>query len=109
MAAYPTLPTQVGSAIEPVESRVNVRASNGALKARLLHDTERATIRLEHWISAAQKASLESHYSGDKSNSFSYTWPGTGGGTYTVIYAERPAYEEQPGGWFKARVTLAEA
>lgn len=109
MAAYPTLPTMIGSLPEPVESRVLARATNGAVKVRRLHPTEKVTLNLKHEISAADKATLDAHYSAHVDSSFSYTWPGTGGGTYTVVYGARPIHEEQPGGWFLTKVVLEEA
>lgn len=106
MAAYPTLPVSVQSRVLRLDGYTPVRATNGALKVRKLMAGEKAEFDLVHEISAGQRATLESHYQGDKLNSFSFAWPT--GGSYTVRYLAAPQYDEQPGGWFKARVRLGE-
>jgi hypothetical protein len=106
MAAYPTLPTMEDSQVMRTGGHVSARATNGRLKTRKLISGTKSEFALSHWISAAQKATLDSHYSGDAENEFAYTWPT--GGSYTVRYLEAPQYAEQAGGWFKARVRLGE-
>lgn len=110
MSAYPTLAVQDSSGgVEPIDSRTLVRATNGALKVRRLHGTEKVRISIEHWLSSADKTTLDAHYDANLDASFSYTWPGSGSPTYTVVYAAKPRYEEMPGGWFRAFVLLEEA
>ena len=106
MAAYPTLPTNLESAAEPIDSRILVRATNGALKMRQMHSSEKLRFVLKHDLSSAQKSSLDSHYTNNKSASFAYTWPG--GSSYTVMYAARPSYTVFPSGYAVASVVLEE-
>lgn len=108
MAAYPALPTLPSSVAVRLDGYIPVRASNGTLKVRKMMSSDKMEFSLDHEINSAQKTSLENHYAADKTNSFSYTWPGVGGGTYTVKYVMAPQYQEQPGGWYKAKVSLAE-
>lgn len=108
MAAYPTLPTETTSQKRPVDSRVLVRATNGTLKARQLHPSEKSSFDLRHRLTSSQYSTLTGHYGTDAFASFSYTWPGSGGGTYTVMYAERPEAREFGGGVVEVRVILQE-
>lgn len=105
--AYPTLPTTDSSRKEPIDSRILVRATNGSMKARLLHPTEKSRFTLVHFLTSSERDTLETHYSSNSTASFDYTWLGTEGGTSTVIYAERPRYE-QFGLYYAGYVTLEE-
>ena len=108
MSAYPTLTTIKESTVKPVDSRVVVRATNGAVKVRVMHPTEKVEIDLIHVLDSSGKDDLDTHYAANSDSSFSYTWRGQEGGTYTVVYMKRPEYREQDGQWFQARVRLAE-
>ena len=105
MATYPTLPTRDESEAEPIESRLLVRATNGALKVRSLHPSEKHRFALVHDLSDAQRTTLESHYSGDKTSSFAFSHKGT---SYTVVYAARPSYRRYASGYSVATVRLEE-
>lgn len=105
---YPTLPITINSRITKLDGRIIQRASNGALKTRKLFSSDKLEFALEHELTSAQKASLDSHYSTDGLNSFPYTWPGLGTPTYTVRYLGAPQYQEMPGGWYRASVKLGE-
>jgi len=107
VAAYPTLPTTPTSTPSRVDGFIPVRATNGALKVRKLMTAEKMEWTLEHELTSAQRSSLESHYGTHKTTTFSYTWPGAAT-VYTVAYVAAPLYFDQPGGWSKARVMLAE-
>jgi hypothetical protein len=107
MAAYPSLPLTTNSEPRRLDGYEPVRATNGLLKMRKMFNADKFEFDLEHELTASQKTSLESHYAGDKTNSFSFTWPG--GSTYTVKYMMSPQYRDMPGGWFVARVKLGEA
>lgn len=104
---YPTLPTEVSSERTPVNSRSIVRATNGSLKVRSLHPSEKYSFMLEHKLTVAQYGTLTTHYGSNTYGTFSYVWPGTAGGTHTVMYAARPDGQER-GGWIHARVRLEE-
>lgn len=104
---YPTLPTEVYSDRTPLESRSIVRATNGALKIRALHTSEKYTFTLQHKLTVAQYGTLTDHYGSNTYGTFSYVWPGTAGGTHTVMYGARPD-GQQRGGWIMATVRLEE-
>lgn len=106
MAAYPTLPTNLESVAEPIDGRILVRATNGSLKIRQMHASEKLRFVLKHDLSASQKSALDTHYTNNKSASFAYTWPG--GSSYTVMYAARPSYTVFPSGYAVASVVLEE-
>lgn len=108
MAAYPSLPIAISSTATRLHGFIPVRATNGDLKVRKTMSGEKMEFDVVHELTSAQKTTLEGHYTGDKLNSFSFTWPTTGT-AYTVRYTSAPQYQEQPGGWYKARVKLAEA
>jgi len=96
--SYPTLPimrastTQRESGIEPV------RATNGVLKVRRLFSTEKMTFDLVHWLSDAQKATLEAAYQANKNGNLTLVWP-EDGASYTVRFASAPLHVKQPGYW----------
>lgn len=107
MAAYPTIPITYQSSPSRIDGYIPVRATNGTLKVRKLMTGEKMEWTLEHELTSTQRTDLENHYSAHKTTSFSFTWPGTGT-SYTVMYTTAPLYLDQPGGWSKARVSLAE-
>lgn len=105
MAAYPTLPITLNSRRSFDSGRTAVRATNGALKVRALYSSEKATIELEHELTAAQATSLDSFYGTNKDLDVTFTWPQPVE-NYTVRFVAKPRHDPQPGGWFKTYVTL---
>ena len=103
--AYPTLPImRQESAASREAGMTPERATNGALKVRRLYPAEKTTFTLQHWISPAEKSTLEAHYQANKDLSFAFVWP-SDGLTYTVVYGAAPQYTDKPG-WYIANVTL---
>jgi hypothetical protein len=74
------------------------RASNGALKIRRFAPGEKMIFNLVHWLSDAQRATLESTYSTNRVASMSFIWP-EDGATYTVRFGDAPQYMKKPGYW----------
>ncbi len=106
MAAFPSLYYTPNSRIDYRDGKTPVRATNGALKMRQLYPSDKIDFDLEFECSASQKSSIDSHYSGDRDNEFSYTDPVTTV-AHTVRYLGPPQPAPQPGGWWVVRVTLA--
>ncbi|MEG1971120.1 MAG: hypothetical protein RR101_13500 [Burkholderiaceae bacterium] len=106
MAAYPSLPTVLGS--DPViESGITVRrATNGALKLRADQPVDKASFGLTHRLTPAEWTTLQAFYAANKWLNVDYTYPGSNA-AYTVRFAGAP----QPrylGGAVEVRVTLLE-
>jgi len=107
MATYPTLPwMRDGTKIDRQGGFEPVRASNGALKVRRLYSGEPHDFDIEHWLSDAQKSTLESFYGTNKLLDVTLTNP-EDGASYTVRFAAAPVYEWHPGYW-RTRVRLME-
>jgi hypothetical protein len=105
--SYPTtLPIMRESTTSREGGFSPVRASNGVLKVRRLYSTEKMTFNLVHWLSDAQKTTLESAYTANRTSNVTLTWP-EDGANYTCRFAGAPQYEKQPGYWV-ARVRLEE-
>lgn len=105
--AYPSIPITTASTPTRIDGYIPVRATNGALKMRKMHDADKMEFALVHELTFAQRLELENHYQANKALSFSFTWPATGV-AYTVVYMSAPLYFDQPGGWSKAQVRLGE-
>lgn len=104
--AYPTaLPIMEGSTAERDGGIDPVRASNGLLKIRRLFSADKTTLNIIHWLSDAQRTSLEASYQADRLLNFTFLW--VDGVTYTVRYAAAPQYQKKPGYWI-ATVRMSE-
>lgn len=105
--SYPTtLPIMQESTAEREGGFEPARASNGLLKVRRLYSAEKMTFRLVHWLSDAQKTTLETAYSTFKTSNLTLVWPGDGA-SYTVRFGAAPQYDKKPG-YHVARVLLLE-
>jgi hypothetical protein len=106
--AYPNLPISVNSKVNRMDGTEVVRASNGMAKPRRMYPSDKWEFDILHELSSAQWTTLNNHYLGaEGTTSFQFTWPTTGT-AYTVVYAGPPNPVEQPGGWFKVYVKLAQ-
>lgn len=104
---YPTnLPIMDASKAERLGGFEPRRASNGVLKVRRLFSAEKINFSIEHWLTTAQKDSLEAIYQANKTLNVSLTWP-EDGLVYTVRFAAAPQYRREPGYWV-ANVLLME-
>jgi len=104
MAYYPSLPVYRSSATERASGHMAERATNGALKVRRLYSSEKTDFTLDHWLTSAEKASLESFYQSNRDLDVSLVWA-EDGATYTVRFVAAPQYLLMPGRW-QARVRL---
>ena len=99
MAAYPTLPWgRNNTKISREGGFQPVRATNGALKVRKLYSTEKKQWDIEHWLTDAQKATLETFYQANKVLNITVTTPDDGA-TYTARFATAPTYTAQVSYW----------
>jgi len=106
MAAYPTLNAQRSSSTVRNGGQDAQRATNGTLKMRRLYSTEKMDFTVDHWLTDAQKSTLESFYQTNRDLDVSLTWA-EDAVTYTVRFAAPPQYLRMPG-WWQARVRLQE-
>lgn len=105
MATYPTLPTAFGSDPVPVRMLTVDRAEDGTARARVF-GSDKAQITVQHpWISAAQKSTLDAFYSANRSLSFDYIDP-TSGGAYVCIFGGAPRYTRKEGDYWDASVPM---
>ena len=108
MAAYPTLPwLREGTAVDRDGGTEPVRASNGVLKVRIMYSAVKMSVTASHWLTDAQKSTLESFYGTNKALDVTLTLP-TDGASYTVRFAGAPVYEQQYTNRWVARVNLVE-
>jgi hypothetical protein len=104
MAAYPTLNAQRSSSTARNSGHDAVRATNGALKVRRMFSAEKTDFTIDHWLTSAEKSTLESFYQANKDLDVAFTWA-EDGVTYTVRFASAPQFLGMPG-WWQARVRL---
>jgi hypothetical protein len=107
MAAYPTLSTQrSGPGPARSDGQEAVRATNGGLKVRRLYSATKSDFVLDHWLTSAEKTTLDTFYSTNRDLDVTYTSP-EDGAAYTVRFVAPPQYIRMPG-WYQARVRLME-
>jgi hypothetical protein len=105
MATYPVLPImRPGSVMARAGGQMPVRATNGMLRVRRMFFSERSDFTLVHWLSAAQRSTLETFYQANKDLDVDFLWPGDGA-TYVVRFGAPPQYAPRSD-WFEARVQL---
>lgn len=97
--SYPTtLPIMRASSTQRDGGFDATRATNGVLKVRRLYSAEKVTFTLVHWLSDAQKATLEAAYQTFKTSNLTLTWP-EDGANYTVRFGAAPLHVKQAGYW----------
>lgn len=106
MAAYPRLLTLRESTEERDAGIVPARATNGALKLRMLYPADKRTFEVRHLLTTAERATLEAFYAAEKLADVAYTWPADGA-TYTVRFVAPPQYR-RVGDRHEATVRLME-
>jgi hypothetical protein len=107
--SYPTgLPVmRDGSRMERLSGIDPVRASNGVLKVRRLYGAEKAQFTLVHWLTNAQRATLDACFESFKTGTVTLTWPADGI-AYTCRFADAPQYEWRTADLWVATVRLHE-
>jgi len=98
MNTYPSLAQMAGSVVQPLDDVKIDRAVNGAPKLRSFYDATKNQIRLVHWCSIADKATLDTYYNNaaNKHSTNLLVWVADGT-SYTVYFAGPPQYEWQDG------------
>lgn len=104
--AYPDLPTAAGSDPEPLAMTKLDRAEDGSARGRALGE-DKMSFKLEHYVNAAQKATLDAYYAANRLLEFAYT-SNSDGNTYTCLFASRPKYERLSPSLWRATVELEE-
>jgi hypothetical protein len=105
MAAYPFTTFSEGSIAEPQDGRLLVRASNGALKTRVMFSGDKKAYTLLHWFGTGSKSTLDSFYGTNRLLSWTLVFDG---GTSTCVFAAPPKYEPLPGSLYNVTVTAEE-
>ena len=107
MAAYPSLLTLRDSTEERDAGIVPARATNGALRLRVMYPADKRSFEVRHLLTSAERDTLEAFYQAEKLANVAYTWPADGV-TYTVRFVAPPQYR-RTGDRFEATVRLMEA
>jgi hypothetical protein len=102
---YPSLTIMQESRWRRLGGINSQRSTNGMLRSRRLYSNTITEYTLVHWLSPAEKSTLDSHYGSSADGTFSFTWPGQA--PVFVRYLEAPQYEER-NGWWIATVQLAQ-
>lgn len=84
--AYPTLPQMASSAETQMQGRQLDRATNGTPRVRSFYPAMKKVFDVKHeYLTGSQKTTLESFFSTNLLNSFTFVWSGDGV-TYTVVF-----------------------
>lgn len=107
MANYPTFAQVVGSTAAP-KSGIRVdRATSGKARAQVFYTADLYDFVVKHLLDETDRDSLLSHYSGDKENTFLFTWKGDDT-AYTVLYTNKPQVKPIGNGYYECESRLAE-
>lgn len=106
MAAYPDLMTLRASSTERDAGLQTARATNGALRVRNLYPADKANFNIVHWLTQAEKDSLDTFYAANKLLDVEYTDP-SDSEVYTVRFAAAPQPVDMTPYW-EVRVSLRE-
>lgn len=107
MANYPSL-DQLPTSNATTASGIRVdRAVSGKARAQNFYAADVHTFIVRHLVDSTDKGTLDTHYSGDKDNEFSFTW-GADSGSFTVIYNGAPQYTPIKANLYKVVVKLEE-
>lgn len=107
MAAYPSLLTLRDSTEERDAGVVPARATNGALRVRVMYPADKRAFEVRHLLTSAERTTLETFYQAERLNDVTYTWPADGA-AYTVRFVAAPQYRRTGDRW-EATVRLMEA
>lgn len=105
MAAYPFTTFTAGSVAEQQDGRQLVRATNGALKTRVLYTSDKKQFTLRHRLKSAEKTTLANFYGTNSALTWTLVFDG---GTSTCVFAQPPQYEPLPGSLYNVTVLAAE-
>jgi hypothetical protein len=105
MAAFPFTTFSAGSVAEPMDGRQLVRATNGALKTRVLYTGDKQTFTLERVLNSTEKTTLVNFYGTNRLLSFTLVFDG---GTSTCVFSEPPKYAPLPGSNYTVTVKADE-
>lgn len=107
MAAYPSFYwSKEGTTLSIDDGMQAVRATNGKLKVRNLYTADKRDWQLSHWLTTAQRSTLDAFYAANKLLDVTFT-SADDGATYTVRFVAAPIYQWQVSYWV-ARVHLKE-
>lgn len=105
MAAYPFTVYGKESRAESMDGRELVRATNGALKTRILYSSDKKRFDLVHRLTSAEGTSLANFYGTNRGTSFTLVW---NGGTSTCVFGSPPQFQLLPGGLYSVQVSAEE-
>lgn len=88
MAAYPTTIDLAATGVSYQAGRQNDRASNGAVRGRVLFPAAKRIFTIEHRaLTLTKLTTFRNFYSANSALTFTLYWPADGV-TYTVMFAE---------------------
>ena len=91
MAAYPTLPQQIGSTEAWADDLVPDRSVSGGVKVRAFYTGVKRKFTVKHWLNATDLATLKTFYTTNRLLTFTFVWAGDGQ-TYTCVFGAPPTY-----------------
>ena len=106
MATYPTLTTLRNSGQARDAGIDSARATNGALRTRVLYPADKIDFDLVHWCSTTERDALEAFYQANKLLNVDYVDP-SDGSTHVVRFSAAPQYTALTP-WWEARVRMRE-
>ena len=105
MAAYPFTTFSAGSVAEIDDGRELVRATNGAVKVRVMYSSDKKRFTLNHRFGTSDKTTLVNFYGTNSAITWTLVFDG---GTSTCVFARPPQYRPQPGSIYLVTVDAAE-
>ena len=107
--AYPTLEQNLDSREQSLDGRQIDRASNGAVKARVLFGELKRQFTVVHEnLSNTDKGSVESFYTTNRLLSFDFVWAADGISRVCIFNETPPVYVPLAGGCWNVTVQLVQ-
>jgi hypothetical protein len=105
VADYPSIMQAFGTEVVPSDGTVTDRAVSGKARLRSYFTQVRYQIKVVHDLDDTDMATLDSHYTADRLNSFSFTYAADDA-TYSVRYMAPPRAKPIKGGRWAVTVHL---
>lgn len=107
MATYPSFAQWIGSAATPMSGIRADRASNGDIRAQILHSADRKIFKVLHRLTTSEKGTLDTFYTTNKALELTFVWKGDDV-SYNCIFLDAPQYTPRGAGRFNVMVMLAQ-
>lgn len=105
MPAYPSFVQGLGSTILLEDEILSERASNGALRSRVMWSESKGSIALEHVLNADEVATLRTFYADNRGGLIDVVFAGDGV-MYQCLMVTPPSIQPLGGGFWSASVGM---